>query len=164
MGARCGCRRRRPKPTGSGNYRFGGIADGVYSVYTMPALESEPGVTAVAKGTAAKIVARRLSRCVLSRRARVCGSGAHSTCTGRTGGGKLQPHARALLPCNRIRACCRGRITIRYRRAIRHGDGRHGSPASLCSAIRLGTHTLQTNLPDGTYMMVMQTFQRHSSL
>ena len=44
------------RTNGAGNYRFGGIAEGVYSVYTVPALESEPGVTAVAAGNAAKVV------------------------------------------------------------------------------------------------------------
>jgi hypothetical protein len=44
------------RTNGAGNYRFGGIADGVYSIYTLPTLESEPGMTAVAAGSAAKVV------------------------------------------------------------------------------------------------------------
>ena len=39
-----------------GAYRFGGLPDGVYAVYTEPMLESEPAVTLVAPGSAANVV------------------------------------------------------------------------------------------------------------
>lgn len=41
---------------GDGNYRFAGLPDGVYALYTQPALESERAVTLVAAGSRGKIV------------------------------------------------------------------------------------------------------------
>jgi hypothetical protein len=38
-----------------GSYRFGELAEGVYALYTLPTLESEPAVTAVAPGSAMKV-------------------------------------------------------------------------------------------------------------
>jgi hypothetical protein len=43
------------KTNGDGAYRFGGLSDGVYAIYTHPALESEPAVSVVAAGTGANI-------------------------------------------------------------------------------------------------------------
>jgi hypothetical protein len=40
----------RTRTNGSGRYRFAGLAEGVFVVATLPALESEPAVTAVATG------------------------------------------------------------------------------------------------------------------
>lgn len=42
------------RTNGDGAYRFAGLPSGVYAVYTMPAFESEPAVSAVAAG--AKVV------------------------------------------------------------------------------------------------------------
>ena len=38
-----------------GAYRFGGLPSGVYALYTQPALESDPAVTAVATGSVAHV-------------------------------------------------------------------------------------------------------------
>jgi len=38
------------KTNSDGAYRFGGLADGVYAVYTEPALESEPATNLVETG------------------------------------------------------------------------------------------------------------------
>jgi hypothetical protein len=40
------------KTRSDGTYRFGGLADGQYEVYTMPALDSQPAVTLLAPGKA----------------------------------------------------------------------------------------------------------------
>ena len=40
---------------GDGAYRFGGLPEGVYAIYTQPALESEPVVSVVAAGNAANV-------------------------------------------------------------------------------------------------------------
>jgi len=44
---------RTVKTGEDGAYRFGGLPDGIYIIYTQPELESEPAVTAVATGSAA---------------------------------------------------------------------------------------------------------------
>ena len=43
------------RTNGDGSYRFSGLPDGTYAVYTQPALESEPAVTSVAAGSAASV-------------------------------------------------------------------------------------------------------------
>jgi hypothetical protein len=43
------------RTSGDGSYRFAGLPEGVYAVYTQPVLESEPAVTAVAAGSAANV-------------------------------------------------------------------------------------------------------------
>jgi hypothetical protein len=43
------------RTNGDGTYRFGGLPDGIYAVYTQPALESEPAVSLVAAASAAKV-------------------------------------------------------------------------------------------------------------
>jgi Carboxypeptidase regulatory-like domain len=40
---------------GEGTYRFGGLPDGVYALYTHPALDSEPAVSVVAAGSGANV-------------------------------------------------------------------------------------------------------------
>lgn len=43
------------RANGDGNYRFGGLPAGTYMVFTLPALESEPAVDAIAAGSAKNI-------------------------------------------------------------------------------------------------------------
>jgi len=43
------------RTNGDGSFRFAGLPDGVYAVYTEPVLESEPAVTVVAPGSAANV-------------------------------------------------------------------------------------------------------------
>ncbi len=44
------------RSTSTGAYRFGGLSEGIYAVFTMPAMESEPATSLVAAGSAAHIV------------------------------------------------------------------------------------------------------------
>lgn len=39
-----------------GSYRFGGLSDGVYAIYTIPTLESEPATDLIASGSAVRVV------------------------------------------------------------------------------------------------------------
>lgn len=43
------------RTNGDGSYRFSGLPEGVYAVYTQPALESEPATTMVAAESAGKV-------------------------------------------------------------------------------------------------------------
>jgi len=43
------------RTNGDGAYRFPGLPDGVYAIYTEPVLESEPAVTVVAPGSAGNV-------------------------------------------------------------------------------------------------------------
>ena len=43
------------KTNADGAYRFGNLAEGVYALYTLPSLESEPAVTAIAPGSGLKV-------------------------------------------------------------------------------------------------------------
>jgi hypothetical protein len=43
------------RTNGDGSYRFSGLPEGTYSVFTQPVLESEPAVTIVAPGSAEKV-------------------------------------------------------------------------------------------------------------
>jgi hypothetical protein len=45
----------KTRANGDGAYRFGGLPDGVYVVYTQPTLESEPAVSVVAAGSSGRV-------------------------------------------------------------------------------------------------------------
>ena len=147
------------KTTGNGNYRFGGISDGVYAVYTMPALESEPGVTAVAKGTAAKIV-RNGFPAVFYPGAREFAGAAHIQLTpGQQAEANFNLTLEPFYPVTAF-----GAMPGANNNPLPPGNtviimDATGHVLPYIPQFDSGTHTLQTNLPDGTYMMVMQTFQ-----
>jgi hypothetical protein len=143
---------------GDGAYRFGGLPDGVYAVYTQPTLESEPAVSVVAAGSSGR-VARNGYRAV------------------------FYPDARDLAATGRIRLTAGSEAEANFNLALEPfypvsafvGAGNQASEAGKmrqqggASAVVMdvsghalpytveydeASHSLQANLPDGSYMML----------
>ena len=150
------------KTNGEGNYRFGGLPDGTYALYTDPALESEPVVSVVAPGRAASVIR----------------SGYAST---------YYPDARDLAGATRIQisrgsqAEANFSLTLEPFYPVTAVDASQSNAPAAGKAARVGnyqatvmdaaghrlpyiaqyddaTHSLQANLPDGTYVMVVRSF------
>lgn len=155
------------RTNGDGAYRFGGLPDGIYAVYTQPALESEPAVSVVAAGSAAK-VAR---------------SGFASV---------FYPDARELAGASRIRLSGGSQVDANFSLALEPfypvtaiattqtdptGAGKAGQQGGYTAAVMDAsghllpyfaqydqtTHSLQANLPDGAYIILVRGFLRPPS-
>jgi len=152
------------RTNGDGSYRFGGLPDGVYVVSTQPALESEPVVSVVAAGSAANI-ARNGYASVFFPDARDLAGATRIRLSGGT-----QAEANFSLPLEPF-----------YPVSTLSGTQTGGSPARNASApggltavVSDGsghvlpytaqyddtTHSLQANLPDGTYILTVRGFLR----
>ncbi len=152
------------RTNGDGSYRFGGLPDGIYALYTQPALESEPAVSVVAAGSASN-VAR---------------SGYASV---------FYPDAHELAGASRIRLAGGSQAEANFSLALepfypvtasgatktgRSGAGSSAVPGGFTATISDAsghalpytaqyddtTHSLQANLPDGTYILTVRGFQR----
>jgi hypothetical protein len=148
------------RTNGAGNYRFGGIADGVYSVYTLPALESEAGITVVAAGNAAKVVRDGFPAVFYPGTREFTGAGRIQLAPGEQAEANfnltLEPFypvtATGVLPGSEKNPAQLGNTTLIMDAA--------GHVLPYIPQYDSNTHTLQTNLPDGTYVMVIQTYLR----
>ena len=155
------------RTNGDGSYRFGGLPDGVYAVYTQPALESEPAISLVAAGSGAN-VAR---------------SGFASV---------FYPDARELSGASRIRLSNGAQADANFSLTLEPfypvtavattqsdptGTGKAGQQGGYTAAVMDAaghlvpylaqydqtTHSLQANLPDGTYILLVRGFLRPQS-
>jgi hypothetical protein len=150
------------KTNGEGNYRFGGLPDGIYAVSTEPALESEPAVSVVAAGSAAN-VARSGYASVYYPDARDL---AGATRIRLSGGAQAEANfSLALEPFYPVTAidaaqtnapgATRGPQAGNYLATVMDVSGHLlPYPAQYDEA----THSLQANLPDGTYTLVVRRF------
>jgi hypothetical protein len=155
------------RTNGDGTYRFGGLPDGIYAVYTQPALESEPAVSLVAAASAAKVArsgyasvfypdARELS---LASRIRLIGGS--------------QAEANFLLPLEPFYPVTAVATTQSDPTGAGKASQQGGYTAVVMDAsghllpyfaqYDQTTHTLQANLPDGTYSLVVRGFVRPQS-
>ncbi|MGA2218226.1 MAG: hypothetical protein ABSG51_09075 [Terracidiphilus sp.] len=148
---------------GDGMYRFAGLPEGVYALYTMPALESEPVGVAVAAGSGARIV-RDGFPSVFYPDARDFSGAAHIQLSAGD-----QAEANFVLTAEPFYS-----VTAA---GVLPGPGKNppppGNPSFVMDAsghplpyvvqYDSAAHGLQADLPNGTYVMMMQTF-RHSGL
>lgn len=152
------------RTNGDGSYRFGGLPDGIYVVYTQPALESEPAVSVVAAGSAANVTR----------------NGYPSV---------FYPDARDLAGAQRIRiaggsqAEANFSLTLEPFYPVTTASGAQTNKQGAGNAPQTGgytavvsdaqghllpytaqyddtTHSLQANLPDGTYVLTVRGNQR----
>jgi Carboxypeptidase regulatory-like domain len=150
------------RTNGEGYYRFGGLPDGIYAVSTEPTLESEPAVSVIASGRAASIAR----------------SGYASV---------YYPEARDLAGATRIRlfngtqAEANFALTLEPFYPVTAVDAAQTRAPGAGKAARMGnyqaivmnassypllyaaqydeaTHSLQANLPNGTYTLVVRSF------
>jgi len=154
------------KTNGEGSYRFASISDGVYVVYTQPALESDPAVNVVAAGSGQSI-ARSGYPSVYYPDAREFASAMHIRLSA---GEQVQANLTLTLePFQSVTA------TALFPNGRPFGEGAgpgntegNRSPAPPITVMVLdgarraseytaqydsGTHTIQASLPDGTYTL-----------
>jgi len=155
------------RSNGDGTYRFGGLPDGIYAVYTLPALESDPAVSVVAAGSAAK-VARNGYASVFYPDARELAGASRI----RLSGGS-QAEANFSLPLEPFYPV----TAVATTQTDPTGTGKTGEQGGYTAAVMDAsghllpyfaqydqtTHTLQANLPDGTYSLVVRGFARSPS-
>jgi hypothetical protein len=148
------------RANGDGDYRFGGLPDGVYAVYTLPALESEPIVSVVAAGSGAN-VARSGFPAVYYPDARDLAGASRIRLSG---GSQAEANfSLTLEPFYPVTAFAgpqtdtpRAGETSQqatYTAVIMDGSG-HLLPYT--AQYDEATHSLQANLPDGSYSLVAQ--------
>jgi hypothetical protein len=149
------------RTNGDGAYRFGGLPEGVYALFTQPALESEPAVSVVAAGTGAHVA--------------------------RSGYGSVYyPDARGIAGASRIRLSGGSQIEANFSLTLEPfypvtafgvspGAGSAGKMTPENNAVVMdasghvlpyfpqfdsATHSLQVSLPDGTYSMLIHVLPR----
>ncbi|WP_348262099.1 carboxypeptidase regulatory-like domain-containing protein [Telmatobacter sp. DSM 110680] len=142
------------KTNSDGVYRFGGLADGFYAVYTEPAMDSEAANNLVETGSG-KNVARDGYASVFYPDARDFASAARIRVSG---GEQAQANISLTLePFQSVTA------TVTMPRAI-SGAGENvgvqvtdaqAHPLSYTAQYDAATHTVQASLPDGTYSFVV---------
>jgi hypothetical protein len=149
------------RANGDGSYRFGNLPPGSYVVYTEPSLESEPAVSSVAAGSAAR-VARSGYPMVFYPDARdLAGASRIQLADGAQAEANLALNLEPFYPVT----------AVDVSRAHGARGGRHGgyntsvldsSGQALPYPVQYddATHTLQANLPDGSYTMVVRAFGR----
>jgi hypothetical protein len=150
------------RANGDGGYRFGGLPDGVYVVYTQPTFESEPAVSVVATGSAANVErsgypavfypdARDLAG---AQRIRVSGG----TQADASFSLALEPfYTVSAQDASQSRAPGAGRAEPRagYIAGIMDASS-HLLPYT--AQYDENTHSIQADLPDGSYILVLRGF------
>ena len=131
-----------------GSYRFGGLSDGLYAVYTMPAMESEGAINLVAPGQSGKL-SRAGYASVFFPDARDLESAAKIQLRG---GEQAQANISLTLePFQPVVA------TVTMPRTAERSDVQvfdaRGNPLPYVAQYDEGTHSVQTMLPDGTYSL-----------
>jgi len=150
------------RSNGDGSFRFGGLPDGVYAVLTEPALESEPVVSVLAPGSAARVVrggypavfypdARDLGGATRIRLSNGSQTEANLSLT-------LEPFypvtAIAVLAAD---ASGGGKAAKEVSSTAEIMDVQ-GHPLPYPAQYDEITHSLQANLPNGTYVMLVRGF------
>ena len=155
------------KTGAEGAYRFAGLADGVYAIYTAPALESEPAAMLVDAASTAK-VARAGYASVFYPNARDLAGAAHIQISG---GEQAQANLTLTLePFHTVAA------EVVFPGVSRVGGANAASPGANLTALVMDaqgrilpynaeydqtTKTLQATLPDGVYsLLVTMILQR----
>ncbi|MGO9336378.1 MAG: carboxypeptidase regulatory-like domain-containing protein [Terracidiphilus sp.] len=156
------------RSNGDGVYRFGGLPDGVYVVYTQPALESEPAVSVVAPGSAARVARSGYPSVYYpdardpagAARIRISGgSTAEANFSLTLGPFYLVTAADALQ--NGANGTEKTGLQSGYTASVMDASGHLLSYAAQYDE---ATHSLQANLPDGTYVLVVRGFLQPQNL
>jgi hypothetical protein len=160
------------KTNADGAYRFGDLAEGVYALYTMPALESEPAVTAVASSSGTNVERNGYPSVFYPDARDFSGAARIRLAPGETGEANL---ALTLEPFHTVTA------TAMSPNGKQFADGNAGqSGAGFVSPVVMDaaghrlpyqaqydttTHSVQASLPDGNYeLYVTASADRSNSL
>jgi hypothetical protein len=153
---------------GDGNYRFGSLPDGTYAVYTMPSLESEPVVSVVAPNRAANIVRDGFAPVFYPDARDFGGAGRIRLAGGSQAEANFSLALEPFYPVNILassptagNAEGKSRMKIGYTAVVMDGSG-HLLPYT--AQYDDSTNSLQANLPDGTYSVVVRGFSHAPGL
>jgi len=153
---------------GDGAYRFGSLPDGTYAVFTLPALESEPVVSVVAAGSAANIVRSGFAPMFYPDAREFAGAGRIRLSGGSQTEANFSLTLEPFYPVNIFAASqAAGAGTKKsaleggYTALVMDGSG-HMLPYT--AQYDDTTHSLQANLPDGTYSVVIRGVHRNGGL
>ena len=149
------------KTNGDGAYRFGGLPEGSYAVYTQPALESEPVVSVVAPGSGAR-VARSGYPTVFYPDARdLAGAQRIHIANGAQAEANISLSLEPFYPVTALAStpteAAAGKQSQQgsYTAMVMDAAG-HLLPYT--AQYDDNTHTLQASLPNGTYMLLVRGF------
>jgi hypothetical protein len=152
------------KANGDGVYRFGNLPDGVYVVATEPALESEPAVSVVAAGSAANIARNGYASVYYpdardfasAQRIRIS-AGAQAEANFTLALEPFYPVTTSNGPAASRAQTASSSSTSGYTAVISDPSGH---PLPYTAEYDDTTRSLQTNLPDGTYILTVRGFQQ----
>ena len=156
------------RTNGDGAYRFGGLPGGVYALYTLPALESEPAVNVVAPRSGTN-VARSGYPSVFYPDAREFAGAARI---------RLSPGQQAEANFSLALEPFYAVTALGLAQADGSAAGKTAPPGSYSATVMDAsghllpysaqyddaTHSLQANLPDGTYVLVVRGSPRDQFL
>jgi hypothetical protein len=157
------------KTNSDGAYRFGGLADGVYAVYTEPALESEPATNLVETGHDGAVAHKGYASQFYPEARDVGGAAKIWLRSGDQAQADLvltlEPFqavtATVLLPGGRRSAeASPDQAGMSFSPELMDGQGHQLSYTALYDQ---ATHTVQANLPDGAYSLLVTVTQAGSA-
>jgi hypothetical protein len=157
------------KTNSDGGYRFGGLADGVYAVYTEPALESESATNLVETGHGGAVAHKGYASQFYPEARDVGGATKIRLRAGDQAQADLfltlEPFhavtATVLLPAGRRSAEAPDQAGMSFSPEVMDGQGHQLSYIALYDQT---THTVQVNLPDGTYSLLVTVTQAGSAV
>lgn len=152
------------RTNGDGTYRFGGLPDGDYAVFTEPALESEPAVSLVATGSAAHVARSGFASVFYPDAHDLAGAGRIRLSNGSQAEANIALNLEPFYPVTVV-ATAPGEPSGAEKEAQ---QGVYTALVMDASGHQLPytaqydptTHSTQANLPDGTYTLVVRGFQR----
>jgi hypothetical protein len=152
------------RTNGDGTYRFGGLPDGDYSVFTEPALESEPAVSLVATSSAAQVARSGFASVFYPDAHDLAGAARIRLSNGSQAEANIALNLEPLYPVTVV-ATTPGDPSSAGKEGPQGGYtatvmDASGHQLSYTAQYDPTTHSLQANLPDGTYTLVVRGFQR----
>ncbi len=144
------------KTNGEGAYRFGGLADGFYAIYSDPAMDSEPASNLIAPGSAADVPRSGYASQFYPEARDLAGAARIHLEGGETAEANL---SLTLEPFHAVTATVLAPGTRQSREGGLNGAAQildaQGHQLPYAAQYDPATHTAQTLLPDGSYTMVI---------
>ena len=150
------------RTNGEGNYRFGSLPAGVYAVYTLPALESEPAVNVIAAHSGANVDRNGYATMFYPDARDLAGASRIRVDNGSQADANFLLTLEPFYTVTAIGAAETGEPT---NKATAFGGftavvmDAAGHPLPYTAQYDDATHSLQASLPDGTYTLVVRGFQ-----
>jgi hypothetical protein len=141
---------------GDGSYRFGGLPDGTYAVVTLPALDSDLFETLIAAGSTAKVARSGFAAVYYPEAHDLAGASPIQVSGGSQAEANFSLTAEPFYPVS----ASAGAGQDAEGQAIAIVMDAAGHPLPYNAQFDPATHTLQADLPDGSYQLVVRSFTR----